>query len=74
MFLTCYSKVYHQTNGTQNCSICGATPKTGQKFHRHCPSLKIVSKYIKDTIGNDTAISPDDCICARVLQHTQKRC
>ena len=43
--------------------FCAATPKPGQKFHRHSPNPVIVSKYIKDTNGTDILISPDDCIC-----------
>ena len=60
---SCYSKVYRHFNPTQTYSTCRATPKPGQKFHRHSPNPVIVSKYIKDTTGTDIRISPHDCIC-----------
>ena len=59
----CYTKVYHHFNPTKTCSTCGATPKPGQKFHRHSPNPVIVSKYIKDITETDIHISPADCIC-----------
>ena len=60
---SCYSKVYRELNHPQNCSSCGATPKPGQKLYRHSPNPVVVSKYITDTTGTDTVISPDDYIC-----------
>ena len=60
---SCYSKVYRHFNPTHTCSTCGATPKPGQKFHRHSPDPVIISKYINDKTGTDNYISADDCIC-----------
>ena len=60
---SCYNKVYRLLNPAQNCSFCGATPKPGQRFHRHSPNPVTVSKYIKDTTGTDIHISPDDWLC-----------
>ena len=60
---SCYSKVYRELNHPQNCSSCGATPKPGQKLYRHSPNPVVVSKYITDTTGTDTVISPDEYIC-----------
>ena len=60
---SCYSKVYRELNHPQNCSSCGATPKPGQKLYHHSPNPVVVSKYITDTTGTDTVISPDDYIC-----------
>ena len=58
----CYTKL-HRLYTTQNCSSCGTMPKPGSKLYRHSPDSILVSKYIKDTTGNDLKITPDDLIC-----------
>jgi len=60
---TCYTKLYRLCTPTQNCSSCGAIPKPGSKFSRHSPNSLLVAKYIKDSIGTDLCITPEDLIC-----------
>jgi len=61
---TCYSKCDRQINPVNNCTSCGATPKSGHRFCHHSPDAILVSQqYLKDTTNTDVVILPSDWIC-----------
>ena len=60
----CYQDMYRLLHPPTNCASCGAMPKTGTRFCRHSPDAYTVSEHLRNTVGSDTSIHPNDLICS----------
>ena len=57
-----YMKLYRH-HPSAVCASCGATPKQGSSFTRHCPEPSVVSQHLTETTGSNITIDTSDCIC-----------
>ena len=55
--------MYNLCGLTRICASCGAVPKHGYKFTRHCPDSQAISTHLSMAIGMDITISHEDRLC-----------
>ncbi len=54
-----YQYVYREFNSPTTCSSCGIKPKSGKRFHRHCPDVDLVNSLL----CGEEEITDNDVIC-----------